>query len=269
MGRTGIVEFHQDEEIQDSAEASALSCLSDVALRVPCYCEENVWRLVYRRLKEDNDSMTGICKYYVVFISNAQKCCPMYAQKAKEDRNAPCFWDYHVILICCVRESQSLFSRETENPGHQRIETEPENYEKSRAYVFDMDSQLNFPCSFSAYFDETFRNLDMASSQYGDQFAPLFRVVEAELYLKHFYSDRMHMFNSSDGSWCADPPSYRCIMNGLKAEHRNMENGRTSNLDDYISMDRLPFCPASVGIKGQEKNYGEVFSLNEMRQRFT
>ena len=263
------IELHRNDEIQDSAEVSALTCLSEVALRVPCYCEENVWRLAYRRLKEHNESMTGICKYYVVFISNAQKCCPMYAQKAKEDRDSPCFWDYHVILIGCVSEKEFHRNDETGNPECQRIEMEPENYKKSRAFVFDMDSQLNFPCCFSTYFDETFRQLEIMSSPYRDQLAPLFRVVEAELYLKHFYSDRMHMFNSSDGSWIAIPPSYRCIMNGSKTDQQNTANMKTSNLNDYISMYRLPFYSASGGINGQGKIHGEVFSFNDMIQRFT
>ena len=34
-----------------TAAETALSCASDRDLRVPCYCEENVWRLAHRRLR--------------------------------------------------------------------------------------------------------------------------------------------------------------------------------------------------------------------------
>ncbi len=60
---------------KNSAGATALSCSSEAKLRCPCYCEENVWRLAYRRLNgaagantdKEND------EYHVVFISNPEK----------------------------------------------------------------------------------------------------------------------------------------------------------------------------------------------------
>jgi hypothetical protein len=107
-----------------SAAHSALTAPSDVALRVPCYCEENVWRLAFRKLyqqqrqqqqqwqqhnnnnnnsnnndhKEDINNPT-ILQYYVIFISNPKACVPMFQQLASSQRHQPIFWDYHVILV--------------------------------------------------------------------------------------------------------------------------------------------------------------------------
>ena len=51
-----------------TAEESALNAPSDEALRVPYYCEENVWRLLYRKKHECPDD-----RFWVVFISNTIK----------------------------------------------------------------------------------------------------------------------------------------------------------------------------------------------------
>ena len=37
-------------------------------------------------------------------------------------------------------------------------------------------------------------------------------VVEAETYLRHFSSDRSHMYNDKTGEWNATPPPYDCII---------------------------------------------------------
>lgn len=51
-----------------SAEQSALEAQSDKDLRVPYYCEENIWRLgVRKRVHQPGD------RYYAVFISNTIK----------------------------------------------------------------------------------------------------------------------------------------------------------------------------------------------------
>jgi hypothetical protein len=100
------------------AAQTALEALSDRAVRVPFYCEENVWRLAHRH------STTTNC--HVVFISNARQCVAMYHQLAGED--GPCFWDYHVILI------------KTEN---------------SKTVVLDMDSRLSYPCPLVEYLQES------------------------------------------------------------------------------------------------------------------
>ena len=72
----------------NSASLTALSCSSEKDLRTACYCEENIWRLAYRRLRgssqeetveEDrrNDRVSLGGKeneeYYVVFVSNKER----------------------------------------------------------------------------------------------------------------------------------------------------------------------------------------------------
>ncbi len=75
------------EQLLVSTEAakSALQATSDESLRVPCYCEENVWRLAYRksRLQRSGEA------YYVAFVSNPKGCVPMFEQLAAEDRDQP------------------------------------------------------------------------------------------------------------------------------------------------------------------------------------
>jgi hypothetical protein len=66
----------------NSAGAKAMKCSSEKKIRTPSYCEENVWRLAYRRLK-GSAADTGVTssgkeneEYYVVFISNDGRLVP-------------------------------------------------------------------------------------------------------------------------------------------------------------------------------------------------
>jgi hypothetical protein len=75
------------------------------------------------------------------------------------------------------------------------------------------------------------------------------RVIEAPLYLKHFSSDRMHMYNAETDSWNAPPPTYPCIQT----------DGVKSNLKQYIDMTN---CTA-------DEKLGVVLTLDQLRQRFS
>ena len=79
----------------NSASTTAMAPVKDVELRVPCYCEENVWRLAYRKWKQQADSK----KYYAVFVSTPSKCVCFFHQKASGNPLKPVFWDYHVLLF--------------------------------------------------------------------------------------------------------------------------------------------------------------------------
>lgn len=225
----------------NSAEATAISCRSEKALRVPNYCEENVWRLAYRRLygngKNNNEVDKENEQYYVVFVSNDDRCCPMFNQRASESADSACVWDYHVILI---QSSQATGSR-----GKKEV----------TAQVLDMDSRLSFPSSLDNYLNRTFQE-DLIEKTTKKKFPPKFRVVRAELYLRNFYSDRMHMFH--EGKWYAEPPKYNCILTDAKTMKK--KKGIMSNLNDYISMS---------GGKGKESSVmGEVLTLKELRSKF-
>ena len=67
----------------NSAGKTAMSCQEESQLRVKCYCEENVWRLAFRRICGLHDSVEKLddgddggkenVDYHVVFISNTER----------------------------------------------------------------------------------------------------------------------------------------------------------------------------------------------------
>lgn len=126
------------------AARTALEAPSDQSLRIPCYCEENVWRLAYRKLQQTDSKAK---EYFVVFITNPLKCVPMFHQLAVSDPTKPVYWDYHVILIC-----------------HQ-------GGVGSSPTVFDMDSHLPFPCPLERYMNDVFS----AEIQWPEEYKPYFR----------------------------------------------------------------------------------------------
>lgn len=242
-------------ENPNSAMATALSSPSEQDLRVPYYCEENVWRLAYRRLYNTcTATMNSFVnreneQYYVVFISNEKKCCPMLHQKASSaDTNDACFWDYHVILV------HSWKAIDNGNKPTNVVITE----------VFDVDSRLPYPCALDEYLNGTF-NFDFVDEKARKQYSPKFRVVRAELFLRNFYSDRMHMFHN--GKWSSPPPKYDCILTDIGKSESELRNttGSMSNLNDYINM-------TNVRVRGQGEEsssiMGEVLSLLELRSKF-
>jgi hypothetical protein len=158
----------------------------------------------------------------------------MLCQIASDHPQKPCFWDYHVILI----QSSKVVKK-----GKSVVQ----------AKALDMDSHLPFPCALQEYLDETF-NMRFSDKDEENSFAPIFRLIRAEAYIQHFYSDRMHMKNK-DGSWIAKPPSYDCI---TTSNMKKNENGSLSNLDDYIAMK-----------KGKDASkLGEIYTLEQLRSKF-
>lgn len=88
-----------------------------------------------------------------------------------------------------------------------------------------------------------------------------YSVVEASVYLKHFSSDRSHMYNSETQTWSAPPPEYACIE----------ANGQTTNLNEYIAMIE-PKCTAKRGraelVKHVKDRYGVTMTLTELQELF-
>lgn len=241
----------------DTAENTAIHAASDLDLRVPFYCEENAWRVLYRHLVAvTTTSGTNACvnnEYHIVFISNEARCCPFYHQRAKplhQEDEYVC-WDYHVIVIRTTETASSSGTITTE--------------------VLDVDSWMPYPCPINYYLDETFRLNALKSTTVGTEFHPLFRVIPAHQYLKYFFSDRMHMFQH--GKWMARPPEYKPIMNGLMhANEKEVEckrkKGNVSNLEKYIDM---VSCSSSSndGGRNDDERMGTVFTLDDFRARFT
>jgi hypothetical protein len=217
--------MNQSEESCEAA-TTALEAPSNEALRVACYCEENVWRLAHCKLSNNPDENT----YYVVFVSNKQECVAMWHQiAAHKGPNSPVFWDYHVYLM------------ETCNANETTV-------------VLDLDSHLPYPCPFDEYITQTFQT-DM------EQYAPLFRVVEASVYLKHFSSDRSHMYNDETRTWSAPPPTYACIQ---------AAGEEATNLKKYIGMTerRKVMGRTELLQLAKEEKYGVTMSLAELEQVF-
>ncbi|XP_039978693.1 protein N-terminal glutamine amidohydrolase [Xiphias gladius] len=176
-----------------------------------CYCEENVWKLCEFVRKERT---TPLEQLFVIFISNENRMVPLWKQKSGHG-DQPVIWDYHVILLQVGLQSDSL--------------------------VYDLDSELSFPCSLKLYAAQALRS---DCNIRPDKHHRKLRVIPADSFLLNFASDRSHM-KTSDGSWRMPPPPYPPIHT---AESH-------MNLDDFISMD-----PA-VG-------WGTVFSLDNFLKSY-
>eukprot|EP00804_Cyclotella_cryptica_P011538 CCRYP_019876-RA/>CCRYP_019876-RA protein AED:0.08 eAED:0.08 QI:0/0/0.5/1/0/0.5/2/186/254 len=246
-----------DLTLEPSAETTSLQCSTDHELRIPCYCEENAWRLVYRHLHSQQTSATSheTWKYYVVFISNTRRCCPMFMQRAlPNDPKEYVCWDYHVIVVR---------SRRTNHHASSTHDSDVDSTSRT-AEVLDVDTWITpYPCPLEVYLDGTFP------------------VMDAKEYLKYFYSDRMHMFK--DGKWCSPPPNYKPIMNGVQFRS-HVDSGdncseNCSNLEEYINMSLEQSKRESDDTERSERHDNSVtdchhlkairpLSLPEFRSRF-
>lgn len=136
------------------------------------YCEENIWHL-------SGDARLSEHDLFVVFISNENRTCALWEQRASGFEGAPVVWDYHVILL--ARATSML--------------------------AYDLDSRLAFPSTLDVYLDATFP-YPLLESHY----RPVFRVIDVETFRSSFASDRSHM--RSDDGWLAPPPVWPCIQPG-------------------------------------------------------
>ena len=94
-----------------------------------CYCEENIWHLC-DKIKKTN-RLTENQKAFVIFISNKNKTVPLWNQSSSQDQEGLVIWDYHVILI--IRNDDG-------------------------STVFDLDTNLPYPCEFNCYTSGTFKS---------------------------------------------------------------------------------------------------------------
>ena len=117
----------------------------------PFYCEENVFHLA-------RDPSLASRRRAVVFISNPERACAMWHQRAAQRPTWPILWDYHVVLLVGA-------------PWE----------------VWDLDTLLGLPVPARDYLHRSFR------ADIPDKHHPRFRVVDAELFAETFASDRSHM----------------------------------------------------------------------------
>ncbi|KAH0545054.1 hypothetical protein FGG08_000825 [Glutinoglossum americanum] len=164
------------------------------------YCEENIYRLI-----RDCLSTQQAVNSTVVFISGkTTDYVPFFCQRSASDRNAPVYWDYHVILVSRICNGPQPF-----------------------VVVFDLDSALaetrGSAIPFAIYVAMTFYNagsdpMARSLSTYRIREAPRsFRVIPGMEYLRNFSSDRSHMRKGDaqrmDEEWISPPPPYPPIIN--------------------------------------------------------
>jgi len=220
------------------AAKTALQATPDASLRVPCYCEENVWRLAYRKVCQQKDGET----YHVAFVSNPKGCVPMFQQKAAEDPYQPVMWDYHVILLMTTTSS--------------------EDSRTSTTYVLDIDSHLPYPCPLEEYAERVFLN----HTDWKEEFLPYFRVFGASTYLRHFSSDRSHMFNSKTKTWNAPPPPYKRILLTKNNQEPNSERPQNT-LKQYMVISDQNVVDSQKQ-NNEDNASGQIYSLSQLLQRF-
>nr|CAH8825751.1 unnamed protein product [Trichobilharzia regenti] len=135
-------------------------------------------------------------------------------------------WDYHVFLI----------------------------HELSSKYmVYDFDSVLPFPCSFTHYFTHGLR----WNSCLPEKLHRYYRVIPHVDYLNYFSSDRSHM-QREDGSWLSPPPPYDCIFG------RNAASPNT--LPFYLDMTINTNAENSFSSSGV---YGSVLTESSFLKKFS
>jgi len=130
------------------------------------YCEENVWWLLQH-------PEVAAQERYALFITNALRQCPLWAQRAG-DEDGFVVWDYHVVAVV-VREA-------------------PE--------IWDLDSRLDMPLPLGDYLAATFP----PEAPKAPPFAPRFRLVPGAEMVTTFRTDRSHM-RGPDG-WLHPPPPW-------------------------------------------------------------
>ena len=137
------------------------------------YCEENIWQLCAHPELQTRDAR-------VAFVSNPNRSCALWAQRAASQPGAPVVWDYHVVLL--ARDSAEWMA-------------------------WDLDTLVGLPVPASQWLAHTFLPL---RDQYS-YLAPRFRLLEPAAYRAGFSSDRSHMLEP-DGSWKRPPPSWPAIV---------------------------------------------------------
>ncbi|KAL8162952.1 hypothetical protein V2J09_014441 [Rumex salicifolius] len=160
----------------------------------PFYCEENVYWLCKKLCSSGKLEESDL---FVIFISNDKKQVPLWHQKASRRTDGVVLWDYHVI---CIQKKK----------------------DGSPHLVWDLDSNLPFPCQLDVYVAETIR----PSFQLFSMYQRFFRVVHAPNYLCSFASDRRHMRDSA-GNWIEYPPPSDPIV---------AQDGTLHNLNEYMEI---------------------------------
>lgn len=134
------------------------------------YCEENIWKLC------QEPEFLGKSAF-VAFVSNPQKSCAIWHQKAASSAIVPVVFDYHVILLSKDEEQGWL--------------------------VWDFDTTLDFPVKAETYFHDSFSIGYIVP----EEFQSLFRLLTPQEYIHHLSTDCSHM-KDEEGKWLQPPPDW-------------------------------------------------------------
>ena len=235
-----------------SARESALSVQSWEDLRVACYCEENVWRLVMRMSSVEGDIRNNSKSTESSQTISAKLSCKVVKAGASAKRRgswtksrgdvSQCQCDHHddslgyVVFItndveCCPM----LYQRIGRPENRFLVSWDYHVIYLNNSKVYDLDSKLEFPCDATSYFNQTF-DYEISGS-----FSPKFKVIRAKDYLLHFMSDRSHMIDSSGNHYTSPPPYYDTISSPMCScgrtwdlvSCRNMKSGFVGLMDFF------------------------------------
>ncbi|VAW63588.1 hypothetical protein MNBD_GAMMA08-105 [hydrothermal vent metagenome] len=161
------------------------------------FCEENIWKLVELLY------MNKIAKPIdVLFLLNETNSIALYNQNQAES-NTPVIWDYHVIL-CAEQEGEII--------------------------IYDFDSHCGFPTNITDYFNSTFPS----HSKLFETYQPLIKLICADYFFKHFFSDRHHMIGLIDEN---EFPKYEIITPIKSLEKLTLDQCR--NTQHFISNKKM------------------------------
>jgi hypothetical protein len=131
----------------------------------PFYCEENVFHL-------SREPRFAERRREIVFISNRNRTCVMWHQRAAGKPGAHVFWDYHVVLLA-----------------------------RAPWEIWDLDTTLGLPVAAADYLALSFRD------GLPPELMPRFRLIDADLFATTFASDRAHMLRPG-GAYRRPPPPW-------------------------------------------------------------
>ncbi len=145
----------------------------------------------------------------VVFISNRNRCFAMKHQRAVSP-DSMISWDYHVVLL----------------------------YHDIEWKILDLDTSLPCPCPTEQYLSNSF------VAEFSTCAPPMFRVVDADHFIRNFSSDRRHM-RDKNGTYLKPPPPLPLIKSA---------SGEDFNLWDFVDI--------------LKDEHGRIYNLKEMYTTF-
>jgi len=147
---------------------------------MPCYCEENVWRLLARPELAARET-------WAVAVFSPDGLVPVRCQRRGSGPEGLVRWDYHVFALAKGDDGYT---------------------------ILDFDTTLGFPMPARDYLEAVFtdghgslgqRRGDGDGNRHHSKI--LFRVMEGGEYCRRLASDRSHMLGP-DGNWLEPPPAW-------------------------------------------------------------